>query len=106
MLVMSSGWVYAGSTAQNVMYRGGLDVASEDGAVPSKVEAQSGKVSKALWLAICETVVGRRRKATEGLAMTAASLSASRVVARDARPPSKRRQESDAAPHFPDAGIV
>lgn len=30
-------------------------------------------VSRPLWYAICETVVGRRHKATEGLAMMAAA---------------------------------
>ena len=51
-------------------------------AISKQGEGSGQKVTRTLWLAICETVVGRRRKATEGLAMIAsAHLSAQRVEA-------------------------
>lgn len=57
-------------------------MAIENTAIPQQGGVKGGKVDRSLWLAICETVVGRRRKATEGLAMmgAVADLSANRVV--------------------------
>ena len=53
----------------------------ESTAISKQGEGNGRKVSRTLWLAICETVVGRRRKATEGLAMIAsAHVAAQRVV--------------------------
>jgi len=59
----------------------------ESTAVPQQGGEKGRAIARPLWLAICEAVVGRRRKATEGLAIiAAANLSAHRVVVASARP--------------------
>lgn len=64
-----------------------------DGIDIQKAKKVGGRaVSRPLWFAICETMVGRRHKATEGLAMMAAArLSA--------------QAEPNAASHTPGAEI-
>jgi len=69
---------------------------------------QPGGVARPLWLAICEAVVGRRRKATEGLVqIAAADLSAHRVEAgdRQAKPAVPGHQQpAQAEPHGAEIG--
>lgn len=64
--------------------------------------ASGRTVSRSLWLAMCETVVGRRRKATEGLAMIAAAGLGAQAV------PVRKTASRGAAPvdsHFPSPEI-
>lgn len=85
-------------------------MAIENTAVPQQGGVKSRTVARPLWLAICETVVGRRRKATEGLAMmgAAADLSANRVVVGTTRQGMATmwdKQPSRAEPQAPGAEI-
>ena len=82
----------------------------ESTAVPQQGGEKGRAIARPLWLAICETVVGRRRKATEGLAMmgAAADLSANRVVlgtTRQGMATMWDKQPARAEPHAPGAEI-